>query len=303
MIKLDININSTFIVSDKEKHDKKVSNSLETIANLVPNHKSENFKNNLWKVFKQTMWEQQGHKCAFCEKELVSSDDAQVEHFRPKTEIRDEENHIITREAYWWLAYDDKNFLVSCSTCNKLKGNRFPLKNEEARITAVSIESTIPLTNGGNLGDEVPYIINPRYKDPQPYIAYNYRPDIKVVLSVTKDNEGFGEKTIKILDLNRRIKNEEIMKDFLPIKRGSVLFQFKKELKNYIKIKNKLDGFRATSTNLNNNKDLKSLIDNTNSELDKKKDTITKLFLSKESQFCGMCMFWLKNDTELEDDF
>lgn len=151
MIKLNININPDEILPNKARYDNAVSDSLGEIANLLPNHKASDFKNKLWGYFKQSIWEQQGHKCAFCEKEIVSLDDAELEHFRPKTETHDEFKKQITREAYWWLAYDHKNYIVSCSTCNIQKGNKFPIEDEGTRITAKNMNSIIDLNDEGVL--------------------------------------------------------------------------------------------------------------------------------------------------------
>jgi 5-methylcytosine-specific restriction endonuclease McrA len=303
MIKLNINLDPTSTVPDKDKYEHDVSESLQLIANLVPNHKSSHFKSELWGIFKNTIWDQQGHKCAFCEKELLSSDDAQVEHFRPKTETRDENNQVITRESYWWLAYDHKNYIVACSTCNKLKGNRFPIRDEATRVKASNLETIIEINNEGKLGNEIPYTINPRYIDPEPHIAYNFRPDTKIVLAEPKDETGIGEKTIMILDLNRKIKNDKVLKDFLPRKRGDVLSDFRKELEKYRLAKSGLMNFIWTLANSPNNEPLKKLIDETESSVNLKRKNIKERFLSQRAQFSGMCSFWLKNDSEFENDF
>lgn len=303
MIKLNIDINLDDILPNKEKYDQDVSNSLKEIADLVPAHTSDEFKNKLWGVFKHSIWEQQGQKCAFCEKEIISSDDGQVEHFRPKTETRDEQNKQITRYAYWWLAYDHKNYVVSCSTCNKLKGNRFPLIDEDTRVTASSIDEIIALTDKGVLGDERPYLINPRFQYPEIYLAYNYRPDTKIVFAEPKDDDGVGEKTIKILDLNRERKNEEIEKDNLPHKRGSVLSEFKNELDRFNVLKKNLNNYRVTLIKRPGIEDLKKLVDENESVINKKRENIRERFLAKNAQFSGMCTYWLRYDTDLEDDF
>lgn len=303
MIKLNININPNDILSNKKKYDEDVSDSLKEIADLIPYHTSDDFKNKLWGVFKHSIWEQQDNKCAFCEKEIMSSDDGQVEHFRPKTETRDEQNKHITRKAYWWLAYDHKNYVVSCGTCNKLKGNRFPLEDEDTRVTASSIDEIIALTDDGVLGDEMPLLINPRYQYPEIYLAYHYRPDTRMVFAEPKDDDGVGEKTIKILDLNRERKNEEIEKDYLPHKRGSVLSDFNKELDGFNLLKMNLINYRGSLVTIPDNENLKKLVDDNESDINKKRNNIRERFLSKKAQFSGMCTFWLKHATDLEDDF
>lgn len=303
MIKLNINFDPDDIPPNKANYDQDVTDSLQEIAALVPNHKTESFIRRLWGYFKQTIWEQQGHKCAFCEKLIVSSDDSQLEHFRPKSETRDEFNKPITRDAYWWLAYEHKNYIVSCFTCNNLKGNRFPIKDEGTRVKATNMNGIVALTGRGALGDEIPYIINPRYQDTEPHLAYNYRPDIKMVYIEPKNDEGIGEKTIDILDLNRIRKNVKITKDYLPYKRGSNLSDFINEIENYKQSKTKLNLHRSALVSVPDNVQLGKLIDDEETVVGKIRDNIKERFLSKTAEFSGMCLFWLKHYTELENDF
>ncbi len=303
MIKLNINFDPDDIPPNKAKYDQDVTDSLQEIAALVPNHKTENFIRRLWGYFKQTIWEQQGHKCAFCEKDIVSNDDSQLEHFRPRAETHDEFNTLITRDAYWWLAYEHNNYIVSCFTCNNLKGNRFPIKDEGTRVKATNMSEIVALTDRGVLGNEIPYLINPRYQDTEPYLAYNYRPDIEMVYIEPKDYEGIGEKTIDVLDLNRIRKNVKITKDNLPHKRGLVLSDFKKEIENFKLSKTQLNSNRSSLAALPNNASLQELVDEQESAMNKKRDNIKKRFLSKAAEFSGMCLFWLKHDTDLENDF
>ncbi len=302
MIKLDININPDGILPDKTKYDQEVDESLQEIAAQVPNHKEGDFENRLWGYFKQELWKQQGYKCAFCEKSIVLGD-SHVEHFRAKSEVRNKDNSIITRKAYWWLAYEHKNYMVSCSTCNNQKGNRFPIKDEDTRVLATDMNSITALTDKGVLGDEIPYIINPRYQNTESYLAYNYRPDTQMVFIVPKDDDGIGKKTIDILDLNRERKNEKMPKDYLPHKRGCTLFDFKKEIENFNLLKLQLNSNRCTLASLPGNANLQKLVDDNESVVKKKRDNIKERFLSNTAEFSGMCLFWLKNDTGLEDDF
>lgn len=67
-------------------------------------------------------------KCAYCETNIASNQPGDVEHYRPKGRIRDEEGKIlkikvedreIEHPGYWWLAYDWRNLLPSCIDCNR----------------------------------------------------------------------------------------------------------------------------------------------------------------------------------------
>lgn len=303
VIKLNINIDPALIFSKIATYNRNVSKSLKEIATLIPDHKLENFKSSLWGKFKISIWEQQYHKCSFCEKEILSADDAQLEHFRPKAEARNENNDLITRESYWWLAYEHKNYIVSCFTCNNLKGNRFPIEDEDTRVKATDINDVVELNDDGVLADEIPFLVNPRYQDPEPYFAYTYRPDIKLVFIHPKDDKSIGQNSINILDLNRNRKNIDVIKDILPHKRGSVLTLFIKELESFILLKDKLERWRIIMVERPDDADLRNGIVGVESDTSKKRDTIIERFLSNRAQFSGMCSFWLKYATDLEGYF
>lgn len=79
-------------------------------------------------------------KCAYCESalELIDGD---VDHFRP-------------RAGYHWLAYDWRNLLPSCRTCNQVyKGSQFPVEGTKA-------------TSAADLPAEKPLLLQPLSDDP-----------------------------------------------------------------------------------------------------------------------------------------
>lgn len=301
MIKLNININPDDIPPSKTKYKQEVHDSLHEIAVLVPNHKEDNFINRLWGYFKQEIWKQQGYKCAFCEKSIVM-DNAHLEHFRPKSKTHGEDNNFITSEAYWWLVYDHRNYMVSCPTCNTQKGNKFPIENERTRVTAKDMDGIIDLNDEGVLGDEIPCIINPRYKDPEPHLEYRYSPNPITPMAYIAEKDDTGKKTIKVLDLNRIRKNEKIFRDNLPGKRGDILFYFQKEIRKYGRLKEELDRYRSVLAE-QPRAGLQATIDGWELKIAQKKQGITKQFLSHTAEFSGMCLFWLKNDTDFENEF
>ena len=99
-------------------------------------------------------------KCVYCERYIHHYREGDVEHFRPKGGVTDEENRpIFLQDAhgqpildengdpmphpgYYWLAYDWPNLVPSCTVCNQLtrdgdvligKGNRFPVNGSHAQ--------------------------------------------------------------------------------------------------------------------------------------------------------------------------
>jgi uncharacterized protein (TIGR02646 family) len=71
----------------------------------------------------------QGRVCAYCG---VGINGLDVEHFRPKGAIQDDEAH----GGYWWLAYECSNYFLGCTVCNRLrKKTTFPLLPGASRCT------------------------------------------------------------------------------------------------------------------------------------------------------------------------
>lgn len=93
-------------------------------------------------------------KCWYTEaKEIVSH--YHMDHFRPKKEpIKLERNCKIETatsvEAYWWLAFDWKNYRLAASNANTSKGSYFPLK-----------KGTHSVQQGQDIGQEWYGLIDP----------------------------------------------------------------------------------------------------------------------------------------------
>lgn len=301
MIKLNVDFNPDDIPPNIKKYNKEVKDSLKEIAALVPNHKMDNFIKRLWGYFKPEIWKQQGCKCAYCE-QLIPIGNSHLEHFRPKSKTHNEENTYITNEAYWWLVYDHRNYVVSCSTCNNQKGNRFPIVDEKTRVTAKNMESIVELDDHGYLGNEIPRIINPRYKNPKKHLVYRYTPNHVTPMVHIAPTDDAGNISIIVYDLNRSNTNKKSDKDPFPRKRGSVLKNFKDAIENYEGKKNDLLTYNIAqmkSTNAN----LQSEINSMESELNDIKVSMKENYLSYTAEFSGMCSFWLKNETSLENEF
>lgn len=137
------------------------------------------------------------NKCAYCESLLGSSSYAEVEHYRPKTEIRN--NQGVLKPGYWWLAYEWENLLFSCRICNNNKRNSFPLKDEMQRGNV-----------NGNISNESPLIINPCDTDPALHLLFHQHQAI----GVTEE----GKTTIERLKLNREALLQERMECYETIK-------------------------------------------------------------------------------------
>lgn len=156
---------------------------ISNLENLLPDEWKENaekLKNSLAgksaverrKIFKDSpIWQEllvifkglSNNKCWYSEAQEVMSD-MDVDHFRPKNEAKQIiDGKIITRDGYWWLAYDYKNYRLSSIYSNRLrrdkhtdeneafgKGSFFPLR-----------DGCLPATTEDELDDEVICLLNP----------------------------------------------------------------------------------------------------------------------------------------------
>ena len=117
-------------------------------------------------------------KCAYCEQKIHGDQYEDIEHFRPKDGVTDEDGKVVQVEingemkehpGYYWLCYDWRNLLPSCVRCNRLssdgtdgrkigKHTRFPVKGFRA-------------VRPGEEVHEEPLLINPVVEDPSEHLA------------------------------------------------------------------------------------------------------------------------------------
>jgi uncharacterized protein (TIGR02646 family) len=121
-------------------------------------------------------------KCCFSEAKFVS-DEAHVEHFRPKGFVEDRVTGAISYPGYYWLAYDWENlFFCKSMTNSSTKRNFFPLMRHGLRRrnhTDTRIENSV--------------LIDPAAEDPRLHIRFKNE-EIKGITIR-------GKRTIELLDL------------------------------------------------------------------------------------------------------
>lgn len=104
-------------------------------------------RSGIWSEVKPVFMRLQHNKCAFCERRLAGERfgtiEHDVEHFRPKSEVKRWPSPRIarergiaydfatgeeTKEGYYLLAYEPWNYVTACKTCNTaLKSSYFPV--------------------------------------------------------------------------------------------------------------------------------------------------------------------------------
>lgn len=165
----------------QEKGNHKFSNSV---------YASENVKQRLKKIY--------NNKCAFCESDTTAGAVLQVEHYRPKANVKEEPIH----EGYYWLGYEWTNLLYACSACNRAKSTNFPI--EGARVfnppmSGTNIDTTKCKTIDIDLKNENPLILNPEESNFKPMVHFIISPNGKI-----RHNSKRGEETINKCKLYRK---------------------------------------------------------------------------------------------------
>ena len=157
---------------------------------------------------KQTLIQMQHGKCCYCEFKLPPGYYSDVEHFRPKKAVLEDDGRL-RRPGYYWLAYTWENLLLACAECNRRqKRNKFPIEGERARRPKDALDQ------------ERPIFIDPAGPDdPEALITFT---DLGRAVAV--DGNQRGKVTIEGLHLNRddlqerRQERLQLLKALLKIK-------------------------------------------------------------------------------------
>ncbi len=122
-------------------------------------------------------------KCAYCESKIHDSGYLQITHYRPKS-------------LYYWLVYEWSNLLPVCPVCNRHQGSKFPLEDNNHRVTVPQEDRRQWLADSSTFLAEKPLLLNPELDEPEKHLSFY--PDGRV-FGLTER----GEKTIEIFQLNR----------------------------------------------------------------------------------------------------
>jgi uncharacterized protein (TIGR02646 family) len=139
------------------------------------------------------------NKCAYCESKIKHAASLQVEHYRPKAKVTEDEEH----GGYYWLGLEWSNLLLSCPRCNQNggKGNSFPIQGKRASLPKAIISGNETdrkdlFANYIPLISERPLLLNPEINNPK--IHFYFDENGKIYGKTLE-----GKATINICDLNR----------------------------------------------------------------------------------------------------
>jgi uncharacterized protein (TIGR02646 family) len=149
-----------------------------------------------------------GRKCAYCESDFAHVMPKDIEHFRPKSEIKSGDTTL--QPGYYWLAGEWENLLVSCADCNRARNHevpgqpkkvklgketQFPLSDEQKRVRAHG--ATDP-------EDTVRLLLNPCIDEPGEHLTF----DEDGLIHARPDGEGnesaMGTTSIVVYALQRK---------------------------------------------------------------------------------------------------
>lgn len=161
-------------------------------------------------------------KCAYCEAKIASTQDGDVEHYRPKKGVTEADKAGVPHTGYWWLAMVWENLMLSCQHCNQARSKQIIIPDHietEAELAAFLIDpprqtagklNSFPIGAGtwvtdptGNIATENPLILEPTSAvDPEDHLEWVLFKGASTVRA--KNGSPQGEATRKILGLNRR---------------------------------------------------------------------------------------------------
>jgi len=142
-------------------------------------------------------------RCAYCETPIADNQYIQVEHFRPKAGIKDENGNVVNlkdssgletdipHHGYYWLAYDWRNLLPSCAICNQPKSTIFPVIGNHAQSVGEEVNESFLLINPISDLDE---------DNPENHLAVDSETGIMYALNGSLR----GRMCIKLFKLNER---------------------------------------------------------------------------------------------------
>lgn len=124
-------------------------------------------------------------KCAYCECWITDFQHGDIEHFRPKKAVTDiDDQPILVSDGtgsavtehlgYYWLAYEWRNLLPSCQSCNQPNVARDGVSGQERRIgkrNRFPVQGKRAWQPGHDLAEEQPLLINPIEEEPSAHLA------------------------------------------------------------------------------------------------------------------------------------
>lgn len=149
-----------------------------------------------------------GH-CAYCESRYDHVSPMDVEHYRPKGAVIEEDGKL-SKPGYYWLAADWDNLLPSCIGCNRARSQEQTLE-DGTTVTATSGKANLfPLSDGcvrakasGEEANERALLLDPCRDDPFQHLLFRSDGWVEPRAGVQEQAEPRGLATIEVCGLDR----------------------------------------------------------------------------------------------------
>jgi uncharacterized protein (TIGR02646 family) len=167
------------------------------------------FNSKIWGALKEWLLKNVFHgKCAYCELEIESGFVGDAEHYRPKGAVTENGQRVGNGKGlhpgYYWVCYDWKNLVPSCSRCNAIGGKKTQFPISGSRV----FSPQQGLTTDAMDAVEFPLLLHPYDPNPNnlPERHIFFLPDGHVEALPGSER---GQSTIDVFDLNREALREK----------------------------------------------------------------------------------------------
>lgn len=146
-------------------------------------------------------------KCAYCESRYAGTQPMDVEHWRPKGKVVEDDGTEIW-PGYYWLAASWENLLPSCIDCNRERQQKVL---PDGTVKTLGKANQFPLQDRGrralrreDVDAEEPLLLDPcGPDDPAEHLEFNEDGDLQARLDATGAKSAKGKASIKVFALNR----------------------------------------------------------------------------------------------------
>lgn len=209
---IDINAFLATVPASKKKSLAKIYRNLKGQSEEIIRQRVSN-GNSKWRPIKRDMEAFSRRKCWYTESKN-SGFPLEVEHFRPKGKITDNNNNLL--HWYWFLAFNPANYRLSCKFSNGLnvnpatektggKGDEFPL------LASPLTQNSLHATCINEVKDELPVLLDPCVEEDTKLLAFS--PEGKPVVAPHAANCPIAKKRVEesnlLLNLDFPTFNEE----------------------------------------------------------------------------------------------
>ena len=158
---LDVDFNKLIIPEDWQKKSQELTQALLTETDIKKRSEIIEKNQDHWKKIKSVLAKLFSYKCWYTEAPQQGTD-VDVDHYRPKSRVKETIASSVPHNGYWWLAFQLDNYRFSCIVANRRrtdvetgqtggKSDHFPLCDELKRAR----------TPDCNLEEEQPVLLDP----------------------------------------------------------------------------------------------------------------------------------------------